>query len=783
MGESGTVTRQFLLWIGLLIVVAGCRDSDAPRPDSEAVESAASSAAARFVGSKECVQCHALQAEKWRGSHHDRAMEPATPESVEARFDGSSLRHQDQTWRFLRRGEEYIIELEESGRAKQELTVAYTFGVHPLQQYLVKRPDGRMQALPIAWDSRTQERGGQRWIDLQPEGPIPPEDPLHWDQLAYNWNSQCAACHSTNLVKGYVEADNRFDTQWSEVDVGCEACHGPGSEHVSSAVSGRTELKAEIVAGGSGGFAFSLESFSEQDWQRASGQRVAARVVARSHDRQLDICAPCHSRRTQIVDSPPIGGKFLDGYRPRLLDPSLYFEDGQIRDEVYVWGSFLQSRMHAAGVRCADCHDPHSLELRRPGNDLCTGCHAPESYATTTHPGPELESAGASCVACHMPLRVYMEVDGRRDHSFPIPRPARSALLESPDACQSCHPDRASAWATKAIGSWSRTDTTPRSHWSDHLIHNSALRVDAERWFEIASDSKSPPIVRANAWSRLAREAQASPSPTWLQARLREGSALERLGLVEMAGLLAPEARLDLLRPLLRDERRAIRIAAATALTDLPPSTLRPADRSLLARALSEYRASQEANAERPEAQVNLGVLAVQYGDLDAARSAYLRALERAAYFVPAYANLADLERIVGRDQAAVDWLRQALDLAPDEARTRYALGLALHRSGQTQEALSELALAAEAAPDQPRLVLGWALALDAANQRAAAIEALAGAIDTGLRDPDLYHALVTLQRDEGMGREARRSAAAWLDAWPTDRRAIALLGELASDR
>jgi predicted CXXCH cytochrome family protein len=783
MGESGTVTRRLLLWIGLAIALMGCSDSLPPTEDSGASETTASSAEIHFVGSKACLGCHSEQAEKWRSSHHDRAMEPATSESVEARFDGSILRHDGQTWRFLRRGNEFIVELEESGRAKEDLTVAFTFGVHPLQQYLVKRPNGRMQALPIAWDSRAKDLGGQRWIDLQPEGSIPPEDPLHWEQLAYNWNSQCAACHSTNLVKGYVEAENRFDTRWAEVDVGCEACHGPGSIHLSNAVSGQTVPGADYAAEDPGGLVLSFESFRDEDWQRASGERVAVRMNPREHDRQLDVCAPCHSRRTQLSESPPIGGKFLDDYRPRLLDPELYFEDGQIRDEVYVWGSFMQSRMHAAGVRCADCHDPHSLELRRSGNDLCTGCHAPESYATANHHGHEPPSPGASCVACHMPERVYMEVDGRRDHSFPIPRPERSALLHTPDACQTCHPGRDTNWATKAMASWSMAATTPRVHWSDHLIRDSSARADPERWLEIAMDGKIPAIVRASAWTRLAREAQASPPLALLRTRLREGSPLERLGLVEMAGLLAPEARTDLLRPLLEDELRAIRIAAATAMTGLPSSTLRPADRSRLAGVLSEYRATQEVNAERPEAQVNLGVLSVQYGDLEAARSAYLRALERGPYFVPAYANLADLERILGRDEEAVEWLRQGLLLAPEEALTRYALGLALHRLGQSQEALSQLAKAAETAPDQPRLILGWALALDAANQRPAAITALAEAIDGGLRNPDLFHALVTLQRDEGMLREARGRTEAWIETWPTDQRAVVLFKELAGTR
>ncbi len=314
-------------------------------------------------------------------------------------------------------------------------------------------------------------------------------------------------------------------------------------------------------------------------------------------------------------------------------------------------------------------------------------------------------------------------------------------------------------------------------------MRDSIARNDAERWFEIAMEPAGPAIVRASAWSRLAREAGGSPPAALLHERLREGSDLERLALIELAPLLSPQARAGLLRPLLEDELLSIRIAASAALADLPASIVRPADRSLLARGLAEYRAAQEANAERPEAQVNLGTLAVQYGELASARTSYLRALAQAPYFVPAYANLADLERALGRDEEAVVWLRKAVALAPEEALTRYALGLALHRIGETEGALSQLERAARAAPDQSRFVLGWVLALDAAGQRPQAIAVLIESIDGGLRAPDLYHALVTLQRDAGNQAEARNRAAEWVIAWPNDPRASALLRELSGPR
>jgi predicted CXXCH cytochrome family protein len=770
-------------WLGLfgVLLLISC-----DRGDSVVDPSSPEPSPRTFVGSKDCVRCHVAEAEKWLLSDHDRAMEEPGPESILGRFDGSILGRFERTWRFVRDGEDFLVELEEPGRPLERLQVAYTFGANPLQQYLVARADGRMQALPIAWDSRPLEIGGQRWIDLQPDERIAPDDPLHWERLAYNWNSQCAACHSTKLTKGYDEEKDRFDTQSAELDVGCEACHGPGSRHVAiHDDQGR-------ASGGATGFDVSFESWNPDVWQRQPGVRIASRVAGRTHDAQLDVCGPCHSRRTQMVDAPVIGAPFFDGYRPSLLDPALYFEDGQIREEVYVWGSFLQSRMHSAGVRCNDCHDPHSLGLRREGNALCAGCHDSVAFDGKAHHGHDAGSAGASCVACHMPERVYMEVDARRDHSFPVPRPDRSVSLQVPNACEGCHGDRSADWASAQIDSWRPDGAVRGPHWSDHLVTGTKPRLDSERWLEIVLDSSHAPIVRANAWSRYAEEADETidvsevdrnRSPEFLRERLEGATSLERLALIDVVRRSTPSLRASLLRPLLEDDRLVIRAAAAEALADLPAESWRPADRAILARALGEHRATLKANAERPEAQVGLGLLSVHYGELDRARAAYRRAIEFAPYFVPAYANLADLERMVGRDAEAVQWLRRAVELAPEEARVRYALGLALHRVGEPADALAELGRAAETAPDEPQLVLGWALALDAADRRDEAIEALAAAIDRGSSDADLQYALVTLLRDNGELERARTRAGAWLASRPEEARAGALLRELEDAR
>ena len=779
LGEGAPV-RQFIPLLALLFVLGplGCEGADSENSstlevsrETEAVEDV-TAAEATFVGTLRCAECHTDAAEAWSGSHHDLAMVVASASSILGDFEDVETSLGGDKWGFHREGDAFVVTHTPSDGPTERRRVEATFGVTPLQQLLVPEPGGRLQAWPIAWDSRPKQVGGQRWFSIHGDEQIPSGDPLHWQGGAMNWNSQCAACHSTALVKSFDDARDRFDTTSVEINVGCEACHGPGSAHSSWAVSSPTERGADP------GLPVAFEAWSADHWARQGQARIATREVPRVEDHQLDTCAPCHSRRAQLKAEPAIGAALLDGYSPRLLDETLYFDDGQIRDEVYVWGSFIQSRMHEMGVRCADCHDPHSLSLRREGNALCTGCHASEAFDVPTHRGHDgLVGKGTECVDCHMPERTYMVVDPRRDHSFPIPRPLRSHALGTPDACGGCHADRGAAWAANEISNW-RGDRPEKPHWSDGLVTDGERRVDPERWLGLAYREDLPDWVRGSGWSRYAAEAQGAPPLALLQERFASGGALERLGLIDVAERLSPMHRLSLLRPVLDDPLLALRLRAAQALADLPADRLRPADRAALARALREARAANEANAERPEAQVALGLQALRYGDAASAREAYEKALARAPFFVPARVNLADLARSEGNEREAIEQLRAALEYVPEDGLVRYALGLALHRAGEAEGALRELEQASESAPLDPRITLGYALALDGQGRRSETLGVLGSAIDEGRGDGALYQALVSFLREEGRMSEARARAEAWLTAYPDDPQARSVLGD-----
>ena len=646
------------------------------RRGAEGAAGAEIDATATFVGREACLPCHQPAYDSWQGSDHDMAMDVATDETVLGDFDDAVFASKGITTRFFRRDGEFFVNTQGAEGEMADFEIAYVFGHDPLQQYLAPFPGGRLQCLTIAWDADLGE-----WFDLYPDHEIPPTDWLHWTRAAQNWNGMCAECHSTNLKKNYDPETRTYRTTWSEIDVSCEACHGPGSQHV---------VWAEIQP-------MARPVIDDYGLVVATGGITSAR--------QVELCAPCHSRRGELGDYDHTGSALLDTFRPSILEEGLYHADGQILDEVYVWGSFTQSKMYANNVRCSDCHDVHSLQLKFEGNALCLQCHRADAYDTTEHHFHKKvvdgkPSDGALCIKCHMPEQPYMVIDERADHSLRIPRPDLSQAIGSPNACSQggCHADKPLQWSVDAYTKWYGQAKKP--HYGTTLAAGREGRLEArDEVIRLAGDQLYPAIVRATALSLL------SNYPGDESTRAMAVALADPEGLVRFTAITNLVARdqaelVRLVAPLLLDPLRAVRMEAAVRLADTPDAELEPYQREARAKALAEYRRAMAHALDFAFAGHNLGNLAARLGDAATAEKYYRTAIAIDDLFYPAKANLAVILNSQGRNDEAEALLRSILASDPDQVETAYSLGLLLAEMGRYTEAEDLLARAAAAMPE-----------------------------------------------------------------------------------
>lgn len=724
-----------------------------------------------YVDESTCRGCHAEQATAWAPSHHARAMQRATADTVLGDFEDVVHEQDGSSWRFFRRDGLFFVNTAGADGTRRDHRVLYTFGVEPLQQYLVAGEGGRLQALGAAWDTERRH-----WFDLAPGAAAPPGDAFHWTGRYQSWNAMCADCHSTQLRKGYDPDSDTYATTWSALSVGCQACHGAGGRHVAWAHQ-RKGASAESNDVGAAG-------------RRAGGAGEHAGLLAshamKTSRGEVDTCAPCHSRRAAISGDERLDDSLYDDYLPQILADGLYHADGQIREEVYVYGSFLQSRMYAAGVRCSDCHDPHGLGLRAEGNALCSRCHseAPERdlpglrpglYDATSHHHHPVGSAGAQCVACHMPETTYMVVDPRRDHGLRVPRPDLSVTLGVPNACSGCHEDQSAAWAAAKVREWYGPERMRGGDFAA-AIHDGRLgeRSAVSALGRLIQPDAAPDIVRATAVSLLPRTGPDGLAP--LLASIDDPSPLVRVQAASGLSRLPAPQRLPLLLPLLDDDVRAVRAEAGRALADVPPEALSTEQLRLLERAIGEYERGQLANADLPAGRMNLALLYAARGRIAEAEREYRAAIRQDPLFAPPIANLAQLLSATGRLDEAEGVLRTGVTRMPADGELHYSLGLLLAESGRLEVAIPELEQAAQLLPDRPRVQYNLGLALQHLGRRDRAAVALEGAAQRDPTNVDFARALAILYVQAERWSDARDEARRWAALAPGDQNARAVI-------
>jgi Flp pilus assembly protein TadD len=708
---------------------------------------------ATFVGSETCAGCHHAEAELWRGSQHKLAMDHATDKSVLSDFNDATFEYYGVRSRFFRRGGKFFVETDGPDGKLSVFEVKYTFGVDPLQQYLVEFPDGRLQALSLAWDSRPKDKGGQRWFHLYPDEEIHHDDILHWTKLNQNWNFMCAECHSTGVRKNYDAASDRFATTWAEISVGCEACHGEGSRHVIWAREQQSWWPFGKHDDPTEGLRARFDERRDITWpiDPRTGN-ATRRIVPATLRKEVETCGLCHARSGKFSEDWVPGRWLSDTHAVSPLTRGIYHADGQIRDveEPYNYTPFKQSKMFAVGVTCSDCHEPHSAKLRTPGDGACLQCHAQDKYAAVTHHHHAAANPALGCGSCHMPARTYMVIDQRRDHSFRVPRPDLSVTLGTPNACNGCHAEKSPQWAASVVENWFGTNRKGvqtygaafHAAWTDQADAATLIAT-------VAADGNVPAIARATALTELASRVS-SANIDLARAGLTDPDPMVRIGALAMLENVPAGQLWALVSPLLSDPVRGVRIRAASLLAPVPTASQPQADRERFERAAAEFIAAQRLNADRPEARTTLGNFLVRRGLTTDAEAEYKAALHLSSQYAPAAINLGDLYRQLKRDAEGDGVLRAAIATSPQDAGLHYALGLTLTRLKQPDTALMEFRRAAELEPDRARYAYVYAVALHSAGRISDAVMALEHSLAQHADDRDTLQALIGFSRETG---------------------------------
>ena len=737
---------------------------------------------ADYVDNAQCVGCHAAAASQWKQSHHFMAMARPSPETVRGNFENTTFRHQGVTTRFFRRDGRYFVRTDGPDGRLADFEIAWTFGVDPLQQYLIALPGGRLQPLTIAWDTRKQ-----RWFHLYPHEKAPPGDVMHWTGRYQTANTMCIACHTTGYTKGYDAATDSFDSRWKEPNVSCQACHGPGSAHVAWASDAGQGARGH--AAGASGASGASDPAGDGPPAAAGSASPTVKVGASptvgptaprfgltmdfatsSAAAQVDVCAACHSRRSELTGTQTAGKPLADEFVPARLEAGLYHADGQQDAEDYVYGSFRQSRMYANGVRCTDCHDAHTLALKAEGNGVCLQCHretpnprfpgAAGHFDTPAHHHHKAGSAGAQCVACHMPSTTYMQVHARPDHSLRIPRPDLDAATGAPDACTSCHKGKPPDWAAKAIAGWFGAERKP--HYGTTLAAARAEAPGADAALAaLAADATEPAIVRATALAAL--RAYPGAHDDVRLAATRDADAAVRSAAADSFESAEAAQRVRALAPLLTDPVRGVRTSAARSLAGVDRGLFDAAQLRAFDAALAEYVAAQKIALDMPGARLNLAVVYERTGEPALAESNYLAALKIDPDFTPARANLAQFYSARGRLPDAEQVLAEGVKRVPQQGELRYSLGLVLAEQGKLAQAADALALAAKLLPERARVHYNLGLALQQTGKPREAERALREAARLNPNDPAAPYALAVLfaqqQRYADALAAARRAA------------------------
>ena len=664
-----------------------------------------------FTGDQACKSCHANQDHEWKQSHHFMAMQPANDSTVSGNFNNTTFTGDGVTSNFFKKDGKFIINTQGEDGKNHDYEVKFIFGFTPLQQYLVEFPGGRMQVPRVSWDVNLK-----KWFHQYPGQKIPSHDWLHWTGNAQNWNTMCASCHSTNLQKNYDIESDTYKTTWSVINVSCESCHGAGKLHIDY-VNGNNYKTGNKIPG-------SLLKLGKNTGQLA----------------QINTCAPCHARKGDISASQIQSDEMMDNYIPEIPEKEFFHADGQQNAEDYIYTSFLQSKMFSRGVKCSNCHNPHTGKQILPANQTCLQCHA-KTYDDPSHTFHPVTSEGAACKNCHMPGKLYMGNDLRYDHSLRVPRPDLSVKYGTPNACNNCHTNKPAKWAAEAVTKW--YGPTRKYHFSEDLIPGSMLDENSEAHLvKLVGDTAVPNIIKATALTYLGSIPTQNSLKTLIMS-LAGNDAQTRYRAVRSLADFQPDSWLYAVAPLLSDKVRAIRIAAADLFITIPIQEI-PAQFSnafsLARNELQNYLAYQ---ADFSVGNLMIADHYLKLMDYYNAEKFYLRGLKKDSLMNYARLNLSTTYNLLGKNDKALEVLLTAAKIDPKNDRIFYNLALLYNEMNDKPAAEKSFAKAVELKTKNPRVYYNYGLLLNESKKFKEAEIVLQKGLIINPADPEMYYALI----------------------------------------
>ena len=713
----------------LLFTLAVRANHSSEVPAQTLTPSSPQAVSTEYLGSESCARCHDVEHTQWKNSLHIKMTKPVADATVVGDFsDGTRFSDHDRSYTFGMKNGKPFVSVSFDGRPPETFVVDYTLGAKRYQGYLSTLPEGRIYVLPVFW-----QIDSKRWIDWKEITPIP--DGAH--DIRQIWNRNCFNCHGTNIVQGYDLDGKQYKSTWTEMGIGCEACHGPGRQHVA--------LMEE----------WEKNPASKPKYDNSSKNRQLSETLkifsTRSSEprRTYDTCAYCHGNKNNVFVGFKGGDNYADYATPFLISeplPSFDFQgefwpDGRPNRFNRPQALTMSGCFKAGAITCTNCHvahgsrNEHSLKVNiyqgSNGDALCTQCHtAPKTpgrqpsavsfqpKASFTGVGLEhhtfhkADSEGSRCINCHMSDVNWRLLIRRRDHTFQPPVPENTAQFGIPNACTTCHDDRSPEWAAAQMDAWwgDRDRRVKASSLADTMYRaGSGDGATLPALARLAVDRSQALLVRASAADYIARLVSESRSgvagSTTAQAQTSfDGSSAARPNVRpnDRGTVVITPSIVNSLIGAADDPEPIVRVAALKAL-----GIIGDRDRALgpvLARLVDEARVVR---AKAAEVLVSFGIVELpgRAGDaLTKAQSEYVVSLDMFPDVASNHAAKGWLEAERRNPIVARDALDKAIAVEPNYAFPWVVKGVLSAREGKFVEALEMWKKARSIEPSYPNI-------------------------------------------------------------------------------